>query len=49
MPLATYLRGAPKAELHMHLEGSIRPSTLLTLAERNGVSLPAASMEGLRK
>ena len=35
----------PKVELHVHLEGSIRPATLLALAERNEVSLPAESVE----
>jgi adenosine deaminase len=38
----------PKVELHVHLEGSIRPATLLALAERNGLPLPAADLEGLR-
>jgi hypothetical protein len=30
----------PKVELHVHLEGAIRPATLLQLARRNGVRLP---------
>lgn len=37
----------PKIELHVHLEGTIQPGTLLQIARRNGVSLPADSVEGL--
>ncbi len=48
MSLYPYIAAAPKAELHVHLEGSIRPATLLTLAKRHRVDLPADTEEGLR-
>src|SRR5947209_2781997 len=44
-----YLQLVPKAELHVHLEGSISPATLLTLAQRNKVSLPASNLQELRE
>jgi aminodeoxyfutalosine deaminase len=43
-----YLSAVPKAELHVHLEGSIQPATLLTLAQRNGVELPVRTVEELQ-
>lgn len=48
MSLETYIRAMPKVELHVHLEGSIQPSTLLALARRNGIALPADTAEALR-
>ena len=43
------LQRMPKAELHLHLEGTIAPETLWTMARHNGVALPAASLEELRR
>lgn len=48
MSLETLIRAMPKVELHVHLEGSIRPATLLELARRNQVALPAATLDELR-
>jgi adenosine deaminase len=43
------LRALPKTDLHCHLDGSLRLETILDLAEKNGVRLPADTPEGLAK
>lgn len=49
MSLETFLLRMPKVELHVHLEGSMRPAVLLQLARRNGVALPADDEAGLAR
>jgi adenine deaminase len=48
LPIADFARGLPKAELHMHIEGSLEPELIFALAGRNAVSLPYADVEALR-
>ncbi|GAB5034489.1 adenosine deaminase [Nannochloropsis oceanica] len=46
--LAEFLTEIPKTDLHVHLDGSPRLSTLIELAQTHGVELPAYTEEGLR-
>src|SRR5262245_5167772 len=46
--LSGFIAGLPKAELHIHIEGSLEPEMMLALAERNGVALPYRDVEAVR-
>lgn len=45
---AAFIAGLPKAELHLHLEGSLEPELMFALAQRNGLTIPYQSVEDIR-
>ncbi len=46
--LEDFVRSLPKAELHLHIEGTLEPELMFQLARRNGVTLPYADVAALR-
>ena len=46
--LHRFIAAMPKAELHLHIEGTLEPEMMMGLAERNNVVLPYASVEAIR-
>ena len=46
--IEAFVHAIPKAELHIHIEGSLQPELMFQLAERNGLSLPYSSVEEVR-
>jgi adenine deaminase len=43
-----FIAGLPKAELHLHIEGSLEPELMFALAKRNGIAIPFASVDDVR-
>ncbi len=47
-PSDAFITGLPKAELHLHIEGSLEPELMVALARRNRIAIPYASVEEVR-
>ena len=47
--MKSFIAGLPKAELHLHIEGTFEPELMFELAERNNITLPYESVEALHK
>jgi len=49
MNLTTFIKKMPKAELHLHIEGTLEPEMMMHLAHRNRVTLPYATVDDIRQ
>ncbi len=47
--LNRFIEAMPKAELHLHIEGTLEPEMMIALAQRNGIQLPYADVDAVRR
>jgi len=47
--MKTFIENLPKAELHLHIEGTFEPELMFKIAQRNGIEIPYENVEALRK
>lgn len=43
------IKNIKKIELHLHLDGSLRPESVIDIAKKDGIELPTFELEGIRK
>ncbi len=46
--MRTFIEGLPKAELHLHIEGTLEPELKFTLSESNGIEIPYSTVEEIK-
>ena len=49
MNIVEFIKKAPKAELHLHIEGSLEPNQMFELAKRNNIKIPFTNVEDVKK
>ena len=49
MILKEFIKKSPKAELHLHIEGTLEPELMFSLAKRNNIEIPFKSIDDVKK
>ena len=49
MILEEFIKKSPKAELHLHIEGTLEPELMFSLAKRNNIDIPFKNVDDVKK
>ena len=49
MNLLEFIKKSPKAELHLHIEGTLEPEQMFSLAKRNNINIPFKNINDVKK